>query len=119
VHLIFTYGTLRDPAVQRSLFGRLVPSEDDSMPGFRLDYVTITDPVVIAASGTARHRILRPGTDVDVIDGACLELTDEELAAADRYEVDDYVRVQVTLSSGRRAWVYVSADSPVGPGCAG
>lgn len=108
--LIFTYGTLRDPAVQHSLFGRQVPADDDSMPGFRLDHVTITDPAVIAASGTDRHRILRPGTDADVVEGACLHLTDDELAAADRYEVDDYVRVQVTLSSGRQAWVYVSAD---------
>jgi hypothetical protein len=110
VHRVFTYGTLQDPAVQRSVFGRLVPSEADSMPGFRLDYVTIVDPAVIAASGTDRHRILRPSTAADVIDGACLQLTDDELAAADRYEVDDYVRVQVTLSSGRQAWVYVSAD---------
>jgi Gamma-glutamyl cyclotransferase, AIG2-like len=72
--------------------------------------VTITDPAMIAASGTDRHRILRPGTDADVVEGACLQLTDDELAAADRYEVDDYVRVQVELGSGRQAWVYVSAD---------
>lgn len=110
MHLLFTYGTLQDPAVQRALFGRLVPAEADTMPGYRLDHVTITDPVVIAASGTDHHRILRPGTPDEVVDGACLHLDDDELAAADRYEVDDYARVQVTLGSGRRAWVYAAVD---------
>ena len=33
----------------------------------------------------------------------------DELAAADHYEVADYVRVQVRLKSGRDAWVYVKA----------
>jgi len=33
----------------------------------------------------------------------------DELAAADRYEVSDYVRVLVPLRSGRQAWVYVRA----------
>lgn len=110
MHLLFTYGTLRDPNVQRSLFGRVVPTEADSMPGFRVDYVTITDSAVVAASGTDRHPILRRGGDSDLVAGACLELTDAELVAADEYEVDDYARVEVALSSGRRAWVYVSAD---------
>lgn len=110
MNLLFTYGTLRDPGVQTSLFARLVPAADDAIPGFRLDYVTITDPAVLAASGSDRHPVLRPGGPDDGVTGSCLELTDDELAAADRYEVDDYTRVQVTLVSGRRAWVYVSAD---------
>jgi hypothetical protein len=110
MNLLFTYGTLRDPGVQTALFGRLVPAADDAIPGFRLDYVTITDPAVLATSGSDRHPVLRPGGADDRVPGACLELTDAELAAADRYEVDDYTRVQVTLVSGSRAWVYVSAD---------
>ena len=35
---------------------------------------------------------------------------DEELAAADHYEVDDYQRVEVPLRSGGLGWVYVLAD---------
>lgn len=37
------------------------------------------------------------------------EITAAELAAADRYEVADYKRVEVTLSSGLKAWVYIKA----------
>jgi gamma-glutamylcyclotransferase (GGCT)/AIG2-like uncharacterized protein YtfP len=108
--LLFTYGTLRDPGVQTALFGRSVPAVDDAIPGFRLEYLAITDPAVVAASGLDRHPILRPSGSDDQVAGSCLELTDEELAAADRYEVDDYTRVRVTLASGRLAWVYMSAE---------
>jgi gamma-glutamylcyclotransferase (GGCT)/AIG2-like uncharacterized protein YtfP len=110
VHLLFTYGTLRDPGVQQSLFGRLVAAAPDSIPGYRLDMLTITDAAVIKASGSDRHPILRRGSPDDAVLGACLELTDDDLAAADRYEVADYTRVAVTLASGNRAWVYVSVE---------
>ncbi|WP_281280720.1 hypothetical protein [Falsirhodobacter xinxiangensis] len=36
-------------------------------------------------------------------------ITAAELAAADAYEVADYKRVEVALTSGRKAWVYVQA----------
>ena len=49
---LFTYGTLRDGAVQQQLFGRLVPGTPDAIPGFRIAQVTITDAAVIAASGS-------------------------------------------------------------------
>ena len=45
----------------------------------------------------------------DQVPGMVFKITPEELMAADRYEVSDYTRVQVTLSSGLRAWAYVRA----------
>ena len=108
---LFSYGTLRQPEVQVTLFGRVVPTAEDVLPGFRLDTVTITDPDVIATSGSAVHPILRrsKATD-DTVPGAFLELDEAELAAADDYEVDDYERVSVVLASGLKAWVYVAAE---------
>jgi gamma-glutamylcyclotransferase (GGCT)/AIG2-like uncharacterized protein YtfP len=41
--------------------------------------------------------------------GRVFRITDTELKAADEYEVADYKRVQVTLRSGNKAWVYVRA----------
>ncbi len=108
--LLFSYGTLRRPQVQRATFGRLLDGEADTIPGFELGMLTITDPAVIAASGSDRHPVLRrsdrPGAAVP---GTAFLITSDELAAADDYEVDDYVRVEVALGSGRRAWVYVLA----------
>jgi hypothetical protein len=111
IHRLFSYGTLRQSVVQVALFGREVTTLDDQLPGYRLDWITITDPSVIATSGSDRHPILREGNLGDAVDGAYLELTAAELAAADAYEVDDYVRAAVVLGSGLEAWAYLAAPA--------
>jgi hypothetical protein len=108
-HWLFSYGTLRQPGVQAALFGRTVPTVEDSLPGYRIEWLDITDPEVISTSGSDRHPILRRGVASDSITGARLELSDADLRRADEYEVDDYVRVSVMLASGEMAWVYVGA----------
>ena len=109
--LLFSYGTLRQPEVQRATFGREVPGHSDAIVGYDLDYVTITDPHVVATSGSDRHPILRPTERADAhVDGTVFAISDAELAAADAYEVDDYRRIAVPLRSGATAWVYVFAD---------
>ncbi len=115
-HLLFTYGTLRYPQVQRETFGRLVPSEEDVLTGFRLEYADIEDAHVVGLSGIAVHPILREtGDPRDTIVGAVLSLTADEVDAADEYEVALYHRVRVTLGSGRSAWVYAArAEGHVG-----
>jgi gamma-glutamylcyclotransferase (GGCT)/AIG2-like uncharacterized protein YtfP len=109
-HRLFSYGTLGQGDVQASLFGRAVPTVQDSLPGHRLDWIVIIDPNVIATSGSDRHPILRPGSPDDSVEGVYLELSDAELERADEYEVDDYVRTAVRLSSGVEAWVYMGSD---------
>ena len=107
---LFSYGTLRQPEVQEALFGRPLPTMPDSLPGYRLEWLLITDAAVIAKSGSDRHPILRKGAMTDSIPGAYLELSERELLAADAYEVDDYARTSVTLASGVDAWVYVASN---------
>jgi gamma-glutamylcyclotransferase (GGCT)/AIG2-like uncharacterized protein YtfP len=106
---LFSYGTLRQDEVQLATFGRLLHGAPDALAGFAQEMVEITDPGVLAKSGKQFHPIVRR-TDVasDRIAGAVFEITPEELAAADAYEVDDYARVEATLASGLRAWVYVA-----------
>ncbi|MFT4220643.1 MAG: gamma-glutamylcyclotransferase family protein [Microbacterium sp.] len=106
--LLFSYGTLRLPHVQLETFGRVVDGEADVLPGYTVDYVDIDDPRVVSVSGHTVHPILRAtGNASDKVVGAALALTEEELDAADEYEVPAYRRVGVTLASGRFAWVYV------------
>ena len=105
---LFSYGTLREAAVQEAVFGRQVELIQDALMGFTLDLVRITDPQVIAKSGSDVHPILRRGDASETVPGAALLLTPAELAAADGYEVDDYVRTPVLLASGRRAHAYLS-----------
>lgn len=110
---LFSYGTLRQSAVQMALFGRLLDEEPDSLPGFRIDTIEIAEPDIVNLSGKATHLILRrvDRNGGDSIIGAALAVRESELAAADNYEGDNYQRIEVTLGSGRRAFVYVAPPS--------
>jgi gamma-glutamylcyclotransferase (GGCT)/AIG2-like uncharacterized protein YtfP len=106
---LFSYGTLQDKAVQLANFGRELTGSADAMLGYEPSWVEITDPEVLATSGKTHHPILRPGgASSTPIPGMVFQITPEELAAADSYEVADYKRVSVILQSGIEAWVYVS-----------
>jgi gamma-glutamylcyclotransferase (GGCT)/AIG2-like uncharacterized protein YtfP len=108
--LLFSYGTLQDKKVQVAHFGRELRGHADAIPGYRQTLLEITDPQVIAASGKTHHPVVVPSADAaDEVSGSVFEITAEELAAADKYEVSDYKRVAVKLKSGVQAWVYVRA----------
>ena len=110
---VFSYGTLQLESVQQAIFGRLIDGEPDAVAGHELGEVTVTDPEVIAASGTAVHPMLIPSPDSRAqVPGTVFDLDDSQLAAADAYEVDAYARVLVPLVSGRQAWVYALANPP-------
>ncbi|TCM20800.1 gamma-glutamyl AIG2-like cyclotransferase [Novosphingobium sp. PhB165] len=103
---LFSYGTLRDPVVQRALFGRQLQGKADAMLGWRQRMIEITDPAVIAKSGTRWHPMVERSEDADdAVEGMVFRLTPEDLARADAYEVD-YVRREVLLRSGSTAFVY-------------
>ena len=107
--LLFSYGTLRDPAVQRATFGRVLSGGADELVGFELGVFRVEDPAFVAASGKADHAIVRHNGRPDSrVAGMVFELTDEELAQSDSYEPDGYVRMLAPLASGRNAWVYVA-----------
>ncbi len=110
--LLFSYGTLQKEKVQLDSFGRLLHGEKDTLPGYRIEMLRITDEAVLASSQQAYHPIAISSEDpYDSLQGMVFEITEEELLAADRYEVSDYTRVAVTLASGKEAWVYVQATN--------
>ncbi len=110
VQRLFSYGTLRLPAVQLAHFGRLLAGTEDRLPHHRIEWLRITNPKVVATSGTDSHPILRySAVAADFVEGTVFEVSDEELAAADLYEVGDYERVLLRLESGLHAWVYAAA----------
>jgi hypothetical protein len=108
--LLFSYGTLQDEAVHLANFGRELTGSPDLLPGYSMALIAIRDPAVVATSGKAHHSIAERSANLtDEVPGIVFEITAEELAAADRYEVSEYTRVCETLKSGARAWVYVRA----------
>ncbi len=111
--LLFSYGTLQLESVQLDTFGRSLGGERDHLPGYELGQLQIRDAAVVASSGQTHHPIARAcGDPRRGIDGMLFEITDTELANADRYEVADYRRVLCALASGQLAWVYVDARDP-------
>jgi gamma-glutamylcyclotransferase (GGCT)/AIG2-like uncharacterized protein YtfP len=109
--LIFSYGTLQHDHVQVSTFGRRLEGVRDELPKFGASLVKIEDPRLAAESGrTHNANVTYNGREDSRVSGMVFEITDEELAAADRYErTAAYERIAVVLASGREAWVYVSA----------
>ena len=107
-HLLFSYGTLQFEKVQLESFGRILTGHQDSLQGYALGQLKITDPDVLAKSEKEYHPIAQ-FTDKpnDKIEGMLFEITQEELDQADAYEVDDYKRIEATFASGKTGWIYV------------
>ena len=106
---LFSYGTLRYAKVQLETFGRILEGQPDRLIGYRLSSVEITDPKVLALSGEAVHPMLVWTGDLkDQVEGIVFQVTEAELQQADAYEVADYQRVEASLRSGGKTWVYVS-----------
>ena len=84
--LLFSYGTLQLENVQLSTFGRLLDGQRDALPGFEQLSVRIEDPQVVVASGRTHHaNVAFNGRNDSRVGGTVFEITDAELAAADRY----------------------------------
>lgn len=73
----------------------------------------VEDERFVASSGRAHHaNVVFTGRDDARVAGTVFEVTDAELAAADRYEAPAaYARTQARLESGREAWLYVHAPT--------
>jgi Gamma-glutamyl cyclotransferase, AIG2-like len=113
VPLLFSYGTLREAAVQFSTFGRLLQGQPDELVGFEQSVLRIDDPQFVATSGKADHSIVTfNGKNDSRVQGMVFELSESELARADQYEPAGYERIPAKLASGREAWVYAQARVP-------
>ena len=106
--LLFSYGTLQYEKVQVETFGRKLKGTPEILEGYRLKQVRITDPDVLAKSEEEYHPIaVKSENENDSVEGVLFEITDEELAKADSYEVEDYKRAEVSFKSGKTGWIYV------------
>ena len=105
--LLFVYGTLQDPDVQREQFGRHVDGRRARLVGYTLSSVTVEDPAFIEDGVPEVHAIvIASGHPEDEVGGLILDLTDDELARADAYEPREYERVSARVASGDEVWVY-------------
>ena len=98
-HLIFAYGTLKDPRIRKEVTGRDIEAKEDIIAGFCMDKI-ILDCI--------EYPILTPCTTLkNSVQGVVFTVNDNELKDIDKYESDAYQRIKVRLTSGIDAWVYV------------
>jgi hypothetical protein len=104
---LFSCGTLQNPTVQLATFGRLLRGEPDELFGYEQDWLIVADPQFVARTGQTRHAVVRfTGRADTLVQGVVFEVSDAELALADRSEPTEYGRIVVNLASGKEAWVY-------------
>lgn len=101
---LFIYGTLAFKEVQRSLFKRLVPTEEDSLKNYSKDHIRLPD----IPEGSIYPILKFTGNPEDEVKGHVLKITRHELTFTDAYEGESYLRKQVNLKSGLEAWCYVA-----------
>lgn len=96
--LLFVYGTLRNPAVQRKIIGRETPGESAVLKGYKKDHIWIHKHI---------YPLLRQASKSKV-KGEIIKVTRAELATIDNYETSAYRRVLVDVSGGdKQVWAYV------------
>jgi hypothetical protein len=107
---LFSYGTLQDPKVQLTTFGRLLNGKTEILYGYKLSLIKITDPEIIKISGKEFHpTLIFSGKKIDEVSGVLFDITEAELLDCDSYE-KQYKRVLVKFKSGVQGFVYVTYD---------
>ncbi|MFP3834151.1 gamma-glutamylcyclotransferase family protein [Chryseobacterium sp. SIMBA_028] len=105
---LFSYGTLQKEQVQLETFGRILQGKKESLSGYTLRMLEITDPEVLRKSGQKYHPVLEfSGNEQDQVEGMLFEVTENEILQADEYEVDDYKRIETIFKSGEKGFIYV------------
>jgi gamma-glutamylcyclotransferase (GGCT)/AIG2-like uncharacterized protein YtfP len=108
---MFSYGTLQKRDIQIAHFGRELTGHTDALPGYVRRTEPITDPAVAALIRESHYANAEPSSNPeDAVSGIVFEITEDELAIADKYETAaKYRRISVRLRSGDQAWIYVRA----------
>lgn len=101
-HFVFTYGTLQDKTVQLGVFSRLLTGMEDTLSTYRIATEKVAN----------RYPTLEyTKNEEDNLIGKVYTLSPEELEKADAYEGEAYERIEITLISGKKAWVYKAKNS--------
>lgn len=96
--LLFIYGTLRQPDIQKTVFGGPIVGSADSLRDFALGEVVVVGKTYL-------NLVARADSTVD---GMVIEVNEEQLRNADEFETEKYSRQEFLLASGRRAEAYIA-----------
>lgn len=95
--LVFVYGTLKDPEVQKNLFGRVVSGDLANLPGYSK-----------FSLGAENHNYFDAVPHpFSFVKGQVIKVSPQELKLIDLYETKNRRRVKLTLDNKETAWVYL------------
>ena len=109
---LFSFGTLQNPKTQLDLFGRTFNASVDILRGYKTVTIEIKDEAFLS-KGEEKYQqtLIQTNNNNDCIKGIVLELTNEELLLADKYEPENYKRIKVEKKKGKETWVYIADDT--------
>ena len=95
--ILFVYGTLKNPKIQKEVIGRIVGGIHEVVEGYKLSKIKLEDKF---------YPIAVPRKD-EYLEGLVLYITTEELKLIDEYEGKEYKRSKVrTILFPRYTWLY-------------
>ena len=107
--LLFSYGTLQKEKVQMELFRRLLQGTKDVLEGYKISSIEIKDDAFLSkGEDKYQQTLILLNNKLDKTEGTVFEISEDELLLADKYEPDNYKRIQVALRSGKQAWIYIA-----------
>ena len=100
---IFSYGTLQSKEIQMQVFNKLLTGTPDQLLGYKLKDLKIEEEF-----GMTDYFVAIPSENSsDNINGIVFDISELDLAKADLFESNAYKRVEITLKSGKTAWIYI------------
>ncbi|MGY5356111.1 gamma-glutamylcyclotransferase family protein [Wenyingzhuangia sp. IMCC45467] len=109
--LFFSYGVLQFEKTQIETFGKPLPSKKDIVKGYKLDNIKVVNPEMVTLMDNNFHPIAKPSNNPnDEIIGTVFELNEDDLAKAEAFtnQCKTIKKIEVTLDSGKKSWMYVA-----------
>lgn len=94
--MLFCYGALLKNDVQEKVLGKTLSGQEDVLDDFTVETIPVEGQSHLRAKAT-------PGQTVS---GKVFEISMADLYKTDAYEGGEYLRLEKTLRSGTKAWVY-------------
>ncbi|MEO0570736.1 MAG: gamma-glutamylcyclotransferase family protein [Bacteroidota bacterium] len=95
---LFSYGTLQNEDIQRMVLGRTLKGKSGILLGYRISQKKVH----------GKYPLIEPSPiKTDNVRGKLFRVSNFELHELDHYETYAYMRIEVELKSGTKAWVYV------------
>jgi gamma-glutamylcyclotransferase (GGCT)/AIG2-like uncharacterized protein YtfP len=95
---VFVYGTLRETIVRKTVLGFNPFSQKATLKGFTMSSIEL--------EGIKYPIIIEDPLSNEIIEGEYFEVDQTGLDNLDWYESSAYLRKEVDLENGIRAWVY-------------